>query len=65
GDTQFTKLLLGLGLNEFSMHPNALAEVKNVIINTDIEKLKPIIEELLQCTSDDQFQVILDKLNQS
>jgi phosphoenolpyruvate-protein kinase (PTS system EI component) len=47
------------------MHPNALAEVKNVIINTDIEKLKPIIEELLQCTSDDQFQVILDKLNQS
>lgn len=29
GDARYTKLLLGLGLNEFSMHPQQLLDVKN------------------------------------
>ena len=65
GDVMFTKLLLGLGLQEFSMHPNALAEVKHVILHSDTEKLQPVVQSLLDCTSHDQFQSLLDKLKQS
>jgi phosphotransferase system enzyme I (PtsI) len=63
GDAMFTKLLLGMGLEEFSMHPNALAEVKHVILNSAIADLKPIIKSLLTCTSHDQYQSLLDKLS--
>jgi phosphotransferase system enzyme I (PtsI) len=63
GDTLFTKLLLGLGLEQFSMHPNALAEVKHVILNSKIDELHPIATSLLKCSSQEQFQCLLDQLN--
>lgn len=63
GDAMFTKLLLGMGLEEFSMHPNALAEVKHVILNSTVEALQPIVGSLLTCTSHDQYQSLLDKLS--
>ena len=63
GDAMFTKLLLGMGLEEFSMHPNALAEVKHIILNSAIEELQPIIDSLLTCTSHDKYQALLDKLS--
>jgi phosphotransferase system enzyme I (PtsI) len=31
GDSRYTRLLLGLGLKEFSVHPNSLLEVKQVV----------------------------------
>jgi phosphotransferase system enzyme I (PtsI) len=36
GDTKLTRLLLGMGLREFSMHPTQLPSVKNEIINSDL-----------------------------
>ncbi|MEM1411825.1 MAG: phosphoenolpyruvate--protein phosphotransferase [Pseudomonadota bacterium] len=36
GDRRFTRLLLALGLREFSMQPRSLLEVKKVINETDI-----------------------------
>ena len=36
GDTRYTRLLLGMGLSEFSMHHTALQEVKRVINNCHI-----------------------------
>lgn len=38
GDRRYTRLLLALGLRDFSMHPGRLLEVKQVILNTDIPK---------------------------
>jgi phosphotransferase system enzyme I (PtsI) len=63
GDIQFTKLLLGLGLEEFSMHPNALAEVKDVIIHSNFDQLWPLAESLLACSTHEEFQSKLDQLN--
>jgi len=48
GDTQYTRLLLGLGLTEFSMHPASLLEVKEIIKHTEIEKLKKPVKKLLR-----------------
>ncbi len=36
GDRRFTRLLLALGLREFSMQPRSLLEVKKVITETDV-----------------------------
>lgn len=36
GDIKLTRLLLGMGLREFSMHPTQLLTVKNEILNSDL-----------------------------
>jgi phosphotransferase system enzyme I (PtsI) len=36
GDVKLTRLLLGMGLREFSMHPAQLLAVKQEILNTDL-----------------------------
>ena len=38
GDRRYTRILLALGLRDFSMFPGRLLEVKQVILNTDIPK---------------------------
>ena len=35
----YTKLLLGIGLTSFSMHPQAIPEIKNIITQTDVTLL--------------------------
>ena len=41
GDVGMTKLLLGLGLRSFSMHPSQILAVKQQILRSDTAKLKP------------------------
>ena len=40
GDTNYTRLLLGLGLKEYSVHPSALLEVKQVVRDSDVSALR-------------------------
>ncbi len=49
GEKIFTRLLLGLGLKSFSMHPQAIPEVKNIILNSNINKIKRKINTILKC----------------
>ena len=51
GDVTMTKLLLGLGLRSFSMHPSQVLSVKQRVILSDTSKLKPWAEQVLD--SDD------------
>jgi len=39
GDTQFTSLLLAMGLRSFSMHPRQIATVKQSVLRTDASRL--------------------------
>jgi len=47
GDVTMTKLLLGLGLRSFSMHPSQILAVKQQILRSDATKLKPWAERVL------------------
>jgi phosphotransferase system enzyme I (PtsI) len=40
GDTQFTRLLLGLGLRSFSMHPAQILAVKQEVLRADASRLE-------------------------
>ena len=42
-----TRLLLGLGLRSFSMHPSQILAVKQQILRADAAKLKPWAQEVL------------------
>ncbi len=53
GDPRYTRLLLGLGLTEFSMHPASVLEVKRIIIESDIHALRAHAMNLLE-TGDSQ-----------
>jgi phosphotransferase system enzyme I (PtsI) len=48
GDIKLTRLLLGLGLREFSMHPAQLLSVKQEILNSDIGLLEPPVKRILR-----------------
>lgn len=50
GDTNFTRLLLGLGLRSFSMHPAHILEVKEVILSSDTSKLKDWAQQVVNST---------------
>jgi phosphotransferase system enzyme I (PtsI) len=65
GDPRYTRLLLGMGLSEFSMHHTALQEVKRVIISSTITSLIPLVQELLDNTRADRIPSRVDSLNHS
>ena len=53
GDTKLTRLLLGMGLREFSMHPAQLLSVKQEILNSDLELLIPQTRKILRAMDPD------------
>ena len=56
GDVGLTRLLLGLGLRSFSMHPAQILAVKQEVLKTDAGKLGPWAQEVLE--SEDPAQVV-------
>ncbi len=47
GDVHMTRLLLGLGLRSFSMHPSQVLAVKQQILRSDTERLKAWAQSVL------------------
>lgn len=48
GDVKLTRLLLGMGLREFSMHPAQLLAVKQEILGSDVEALTARTKRILR-----------------
>ena len=48
GDVSMTRLLLGLGLRSFSMHPAQILAVKQEVLRADTRKLTPWAQQVLQ-----------------
>ncbi len=48
GDVTMTRLLLGLGLRSFSMHPSQILAVKQQVLRADVSKLTPWAQQVLQ-----------------
>ena len=47
GDPTMTKLLLGLGLRSFSMHPTQILSVKQEILRADTQLLQKWAQEVI------------------
>ncbi len=47
GDIGFTRLLLGLGLRSFSMHPAQILAVKQEVLRADTARLVPWAQEVV------------------
>ena len=62
-DINYIRLLMGLGLRSFSMHPSAVPEVKNVITATDTSKIKDLSDQILDIDDSDQKSLLLNELN--
>jgi phosphotransferase system enzyme I (PtsI) len=63
GDVQLTRLLLGLGLRQFSMHPASLLEVKQQVLKTNLREIAPLTARMLHAVESDKLHTMLRKLN--
>jgi phosphotransferase system enzyme I (PtsI) len=62
GDPSMTKLLLGMGLTDFSMHFSQLLLVKREILKADVGLLKSRIAAVLQAIEPEEQAEALEKL---
>lgn len=62
-DPQYTRLLLGMGLNYFSVQANSLLEVKHIINNSKLSSLRPRVRKILQSQSAQEIASRVEQLN--
>jgi len=64
GDSKLTKLLLGMGLRHFSMHPSRILSVKKQVLNSNTKKLVPWSNKILKTKESETIETIIHKINQ-
>ena len=63
GDLQLTRLLLGLGLRTFSMHPSQLLPIKDRILKTNLAEVQTLAQRVLRAADPAKTRELLDQLN--
>lgn len=63
GDERLTRLLLGMGLRRFSMHPANLLAVKQNVLNSHLDTLAPQVARILRSEDPDRIADLLTQLN--
>ena len=63
GDVQLTRLLLGLGLRQLSMHPAYLLEVKQQVLKSKLHDIAPLAARILRAEDPDRVRAMLARLN--
>jgi phosphotransferase system enzyme I (PtsI) len=63
GDPKLTRLLLGMGLRIFSMHPSQILKVKSRVLKADVNELVPNVRRILRLDEPGKLQEALEKLN--
>lgn len=63
GDATYTRLLLGLGLREFSVHPNALLEVKQAIHETHIAQSRKLARRFMRAVRTSTRDALMNEIN--
>ena len=64
GDPEYTRLLLGMGLKEFSVHPSNLLAVKKVILETSITpEMVAKVKAMQDASSPEEAQALLAEIN--
>jgi phosphotransferase system enzyme I (PtsI) len=63
GDLQLTRLLLGLGLRNFSMHPSQLLAIKERILRTNLAEVQALAQRVLRASDPAKTRDLLARLN--
>ncbi len=63
GDVKLTRVLLGFGLRQFSMHPAHLLSIKQQVLRTDIEEVTQLAGKMLKTDDPDRLHGLLEKMN--
>ncbi|MDA0190222.1 MAG: phosphoenolpyruvate--protein phosphotransferase, partial [Proteobacteria bacterium] len=63
GDPSLTRLLLGMGLRQFSMHPGQILEVKQRVMQSNVAELAPAVRRLLRLEEPGKIREQLERLN--
>jgi len=62
-DSRYVRLLLGLGLRSFSVHPEAFLEIKQIINNSDMTGLAQLANRTLKIYSPNEINKLLEIIN--
>jgi phosphotransferase system enzyme I (PtsI) len=63
GDVDLTRLLLGFGLRNFSMHPAHVLTVKQRVLATSLPDIAPIVARILKTDEPERLQSLMERLN--
>ncbi|MEY2633470.1 MAG: phosphoenolpyruvate--protein phosphotransferase [Pseudomonadota bacterium] len=63
GDPALTRLLLGMGLRIFSMHPSQILEVKSRVLKSDVNEIVPQVRKMLRLEEPQKLREALERLN--
>ncbi|MFH2134235.1 MAG: phosphoenolpyruvate--protein phosphotransferase [Pseudomonadota bacterium] len=63
GELPYTRLLLGMGLRQFSMHPAQLLGTKQRVLTTSLPEIAPLVQRILRADDPLKIRELLDKLN--
>ncbi|HEY3597771.1 MAG TPA: phosphoenolpyruvate--protein phosphotransferase, partial [Paraburkholderia sp.] len=64
GDPALTRLLLGMGLTEFSMHPSQLLVVKQEVLRSHLKTLEKPVADVLASFEPEEVQAALKRVAQ-
>ena len=63
GDANYTRLLLGMGLREFSVRPNALLEIKQTINQSHFGEIRKLTQRIMRTSKASNRAALLDEMN--
>jgi phosphotransferase system enzyme I (PtsI) len=63
GDVELTRLLLGMGLRHFSMHPASLLPVKQRVLSTSLPDIAPTVARVMKSDEPEKLVSLIEKLN--
>jgi phosphotransferase system enzyme I (PtsI) len=63
GDVSLTRLLLALGLRQFSMHSAHLPDVKQRILKSSLGDIRPLAQKMLRASDPLKLHALLDRIN--
>lgn len=64
GDVRLTRVLLGFGLRQFSMHPAHLLSVKQQVLKSDLQKVTGLSHKMLRTDDPEKIEQLLARMNE-
>jgi len=63
GDVRLTRVLLGFGLRQFSMHPAYLLSVKQQVLKSDLQEVIVYTQKMLKSDDPEKVEQLLTRMN--